>query len=126
MSDFNKYHLFYDCFPEEEGLTKEEGKERYGERVGGCDCILIHSVIGEPLNGEGLSHAILSMNGRTGEPLSAQQRFFLWASWAVMLVDELPAGGAREAVRFVSEVIREAFKNRDGEEDGSWPPDKKN
>jgi len=96
----HRYKIAYQVELPENGITKEELAER---RVGGCDCIVVASIIGRPGGPGGLSTVIVSLDGFTGGDLTPEQQFQIWSTWAHALMEQLPEGTRKD-------ICREAFK----------------
>ena len=104
------YHVTYLIRPYPDGLPKS----RIVEGEGACDDVIIHSII-RPDEG-GLSHMVLSCNGRKGEPLAAADQWQIWALWAANLMEQEDLDdGRRMLCQMVHEMVRDAVL-RAGEE----------
>lgn len=107
MAEEHKYKLTYKLTPMGEGITKSDIAALKDDNLGACDKIIIHSII-DRADG-GLSTAVISVDGATGEtPLPAEEEFKHWALMAHHLMERLPPGGRRELVTMVHETMKAA------------------
>jgi len=98
-----KCKLKYDVRPGD--YNSEELKDA---GVGGCDGLLIYSII-YPDDG-GMSIEIVSIDGRTDKALNANEIFKCWAMTASALKDdETLSKGKRALLKATHEIIRETI-----------------
>lgn len=80
-------------------------EELLEEKLGGCDAIILHSILFRDDGGR--SEARLSLDGRTGEDLSADELFKSWTAMAGDLaLDERLGESRRVLAGMVFEVMR--------------------
>ncbi len=80
-----------------DGATEEElSHYQLDPGVGGCDCLVIASIIGQPGGPGSLSTAIITVDGHTKKDLTPEQQFQIWNTWAQALVEQLPKGPRRD------------------------------
>lgn len=65
-----KYRITYTVIPHPEGISKSEVRE---QGLGGCDCLLIASILGQPGGPGGLDVQFASLNGFRGHGVSLIQ-----------------------------------------------------
>jgi hypothetical protein len=82
--DERPYPLTYDLRCEEPPVTAAQLNEQHGrgEDRGACDAAILISIVYQQTGG--VSHVILSRDGRTGEPLDDRE---LFKAWSVMAAD---------------------------------------
>jgi hypothetical protein len=82
-------------------------EELPGANYGACDNLLLISIMGRPGGPGGLSVAALSMNGETGEELTAQQVWQVWSILGIGLIDDLGPNDPRRIIcQHVLELTR--------------------
>ncbi len=79
-----KYYLTYCIEARPDGITAEQIQEAEGD-LGGCDAVVLCSIL-YPEEG-GCSVLAVSLDGRTGEPLSTLEVFKVWGMLAHTLID---------------------------------------
>lgn len=98
-----KYRITYTVIPHPEGISKSEVRE---QGLGGCDCLLIASILGQPGGPGGLDVQFASLNGFRGHGVSLDpmQEFNIFSMFAHYLAEELPSGSRPQ------EICKEAFE----------------
>lgn len=86
-----KYNITYDVKYHPEGV---EAEDLMAADLGGCDNLIVHSIIGTPGADEQLSVLTVSMSNNDGE-LTPEQQFTVWVLWAEALRARLPADSGR-------------------------------
>ena len=100
-----KYHLTYKVETHPEGLDK---KDIDPNERGACTAIVLGSLLYPPDGG--CSTAFLTLDRRTGKPLSDDELFKVWAMLAARLKDSSELGPGRRAVATVAfESVRQAI-----------------
>jgi hypothetical protein len=107
-----KYRITYnaDCHPE--GIPKSEVIK---QGIGGCDCLLIASILGQPGGPGGLSVQFASLNGfkGSGVSLDPMQEFNIFGMFAHYLMEDLPPGRPREICQEAFEQVQEWVLTRE-------------
>jgi hypothetical protein len=100
--DDRPYPLTYDLRHEDPPVTAAQLAEqlRRGDDRGGCDAAILISIV-YPQAG-GVSHLIVSRDGRTGKPLADVELFKAWS----MMAAELSRGQLSDELQH---ICREAF-----------------
>jgi len=91
MSD-ELYYLKYHVEGVKEGFTVDEVENPHG---GACDCVVIGSILGTPLQGGSVSYAFFGVDGHTSDQLTPAQMFRAGVAWSHALIDCLPLGRQR-------------------------------
>ena len=101
-----KYRITYTAVPHPEGISKSEVRE---QGLGGCDCLLIASILGQPGGPGGLDVEFGSLNGFKGwgEGLDPMQEFNIFSMFAHRLADDLPPGRPREICQDAFDQVKE-------------------
>jgi len=86
-----QYHLLYQLEPKPEGVTKDEVPKGYGA----ADAAFILSCLYPP-DGS-FSLLVLSLDGRTSEPLDDMQLFKVWTMLAKRIADSETLSPTRKA-----------------------------
>ena len=108
--DDHKYPVTYKIEHHKEGLTKKEIEDA---GLGGCDSVVLVSIMKD----KGVSYMTLSMDGQTGENLTPEDIFRVWAVWAHVLSEHLPDGGRKELCYAVHEAVKAALLDAKAEKD---------
>lgn len=95
------YRLSYSVKNHDPGVPGDWLKER---NLGGCDHLVLASIIGRPGANEPCSIAFLSLDGETGGPVSVDALFHVWVHLAKAIAEETP-GTARGAMCKVFETV---------------------
>lgn len=104
----HQYRMNYRLIPRPEGFDKAEAKRLNDEEdLGSCDAVFVASIIN---NDDGSSsHAMFSMDGKTGEELDALELFKVWTLMANALSNDERLGEGRRALcHHTFEVVRAA------------------
>jgi len=104
MSDRPPYRYRVTYEVHREGLTKEEIAAR-DERSGGSDALVLISILHPPDGSK--STQVVSIDGRTNEPLDSREMFVTWAMMASMLAERKDLDEGRQMfATMVFESIR--------------------
>jgi hypothetical protein len=93
----HRYKVIYRIEPRE--VSKEEVPEGYGA----CDAVIVHSLL-RPPDGS-LSHMVLSLDGRTGKELSADELFEAWIAMSHALAQMTDLSAAKRKVALIPFTI---------------------
>jgi len=111
MADEHLYYLNYRLDARPDGFGREEAKALTEEGLGSCDGMFLAPIIW-PEDEGGNTHSstqLMSMDGRTGEELSAHELFSVWSMMSKMLSEHPDLDpGRKEFTSHVFEAIRAA------------------
>ena len=101
MTKKQKYRLTYKLDPHPDGIAKED----LPHDTGACDQVILHSILSP--EDDGLSVMTATLNGITGQPLSANDQFHIWAIWAHGILQQ---EGLSDGNRHLCTIVHEAVK----------------
>lgn len=105
MDAKTKYKVTYSIESHANGVTKEE-ISKMSSHHGGCDAVVIISIMGTPGNGEPYSTLVISQRGTDGE-ITDEELFKVWTRLTDRLGrSETLAEGKRSFCKAVMDEIR--------------------